>query len=133
MHKVLVPISSVSLACKTRGDTSASGVVCEMTAQNVFALMWWPYVIRRIGEMSKREDPRRVPASFLFRNTNSFLRTRNRKTHKNSLNRSKTASASELSQQLRDALELLRLAPDQQLNFAGAFERCARWVYRRRN
>ncbi|GET66090.1 hypothetical protein RIR_jg20641.t1 [Rhizophagus irregularis DAOM 181602=DAOM 197198] len=31
MHKVLVPISSVSSACKTRGDTSAFGVVFEMT------------------------------------------------------------------------------------------------------
>ncbi|CAG8742588.1 4682_t:CDS:1, partial [Funneliformis caledonium] len=31
MHKVLVPISSVSSACKTRGDTSASGTVFEMT------------------------------------------------------------------------------------------------------
>jgi len=49
--------------------------------------------------------------------------------HKDSPNRSETASASELSQQLKDALELLH----QQLNFTGAFERCARWVYRRRN
>lgn len=61
----------------------------------------------------------------------AYKSARNRDTHKDSLNKSETASASELSRQLRDALELLCLDPDQPLNFAGAFERCARWVYRR--
>ncbi|GBB90709.1 hypothetical protein RclHR1_00020013 [Rhizophagus clarus] len=58
---------------------------------------------------------------------------RNCDTHKDSLNRRRTAFTSELSRQLQDALNLLHIAPHQPLNFASAFEKCARRVYRRRN
>ena len=63
----------------------------------------------------------------------AYKLARNRNTHKDSLNRNEPASALELSRQLQDALKLLPLAPDQPLGFAGAFESCARWVYRRKN
>ncbi|CAG8696974.1 12207_t:CDS:1, partial [Funneliformis caledonium] len=39
------------------------------------------------------------------------------------------ATTSPPSNQLEDALKLLRLAPNQVQDFPKAFERCAKWVY----
>ena len=59
----------------------------------------------------------------------SYKLEQNHKVHRDSLNRGRTML--ELFQQLQYALRILCLAPDQPLNFPRAFEKCARWVYKR--
>ncbi|RHZ61637.1 hypothetical protein Glove_346g25 [Diversispora epigaea] len=54
---------------------------------------------------------------------------RNRTVHKNCLNRGATASV--LSQQVQNSLQQLHLAPDQPPGFSRAFEKCAKWVYKK--
>ena len=53
---------------------------------------------------------------------------RNSNVHKKSLKKGKTNAI--LSQQLKNALELLQLVTDQKSDFPKAFEKCAKWVYR---
>lgn len=61
----------------------------------------------------------------------AYKSSRNKEAHKDSLNRSRYALAPDLSQQGRNALKLLLLAPNQQQGFSEAFEPCVRWLYRR--
>jgi hypothetical protein len=83
-------------------------------------------VQKRISSIVKNYGMTTEDVELLF----AYKLSRNCDVHKNNLKRCESEPV--LSQQMQDVLGLLRLAPDQPLNFSKAFERCTKLLYRRK-